>query len=89
MYDILLSKNVLLKKIYHLSPVLTIYQMFLKLTQLKTVWTVLKRKIYENNWEAKSIHHMVKRIKRQIKEFDRETLQGMMKSVRKKLRVMA
>ena len=30
---------------------------------LETVWTVLERKIYENNWEAKNIDHLVKRIK--------------------------
>ena len=28
---------------------------------IKVVWTVLERKIYEDNWEAKNIDHSVKR----------------------------
>ena len=34
---------------------------------IETVWTVLERKIYENNWEAKNIYHLVKRIKQKSK----------------------
>ena len=48
---------------------------------IETVWTVLERKIYENNWEAKSIGHLVKRIKQKAKELDREMLQGMIEDV--------
>ena len=55
---------------------------------IETVWTVLDRKIYENNWEAKNIDHLVKISKRNAKEFDQEILQGMIEGVRKKLRVM-
>ena len=68
--------------------------MFLALTILpqarliEIVWTVLERKIYENNWEAKNIDHLVKRIKQKAKELDQEMLQGMIEDVRKKLRAM-
>ena len=44
---------------------------------IETLWTVLERKIYENNCEAKNIDHLVKRIKRKSKELDQEMLQGM------------
>ena len=52
---------------------------------IETVWTVLERKIYENNWEAKNIDHLVKRIKQKAKELDQEMLQGIREDVRKKL----
>ena len=55
---------------------------------IETVWTVLERKIYENNWEAKTIDHLVKRIKQKAKELDQEMLQGMIEDVGKKLRAM-
>ena len=55
---------------------------------IETVWTVLERKIYENNWEAKNIDHLVKRIKQKAKELDQEMLQGMIEGVSKKLRAM-
>ena len=41
---------------------------------VETVWTVLERKIYENNWEAKNIDHLVKRIKQKAKELHQEML---------------
>ena len=66
---------------------LTIAQMFLKLIQLR-LWTVVERKIYENNWEAKNIDHLVKRIKQKAKELDQEILQGMIEGVSMKLRAM-
>ena len=55
---------------------------------IETVWTVLERKIYENNWEAKNIDHLVNRIKQKAKELDQEMLQGMIEDVGKKLRAM-
>ena len=54
----------------------------------ETVWTVLERKIYENNWEAKNINHLVKRIKQKAKELDQEMLQGIIDDLRNKLRAM-
>ena len=55
----------------------------------ETVWTVLERKMYENNWKAKNIDHLVKRIKRKAKELDQEMLQGMIEDVGKKLRAVS
>lgn len=55
---------------------------------IELIWTVLERKIYENNWEAQDIDHLVQRIKRKAKELDQQMLQGMIEGVRKKLRVL-
>ena len=52
------------------------------------MWTVIERKIYENNWEAKDIDHSVKRIKQKAKELEQEMLQSMIEDVQKKLRAM-
>ena len=55
---------------------------------IETVWTVVERKIYENNWEAKNIDHLVQRIRQKAKEFEQEMVQSMMEGVRKKPRAM-
>ena len=55
---------------------------------METVWTVVERKIYENNWEAQNINHLVKRIQQKTKELDQEMLQGMIEDVGKQLRAM-
>ena len=56
--------------------------------QARPIETVLERKIYENNWEAKNIDHLIKRMKQKAKELDQEMLQGMIEDVGKKLRAM-
>ena len=53
---------------------------------IEVIWAILERKIYENNWEANDIDHLVRRIKQKIKEFDQQMLQDMMEGVRRKLR---
>ena len=55
---------------------------------IEVVSTVLERKINENNWEAKNIDHLLKRIKQKAKEVDQEMLQGMIEAVKKKPRTM-
>ena len=60
----------------------------LQVRPIENVWAVLERKIYENNWKAKNINHLVKRIKQKAKELDQEMFQGMIEDVRKKLRAM-
>ena len=62
--------------------------MFLKLVQLRLYGLYLERKIYENNWKAKNIDHLVKRIKQKTKELEQEMLQGIREDVGKKLRAM-
>ena len=55
---------------------------------IEVIWTILERKIDENNWETNNIDRLVRRIKQKIKEFDEQMLQDMMEGVRRKLRVM-
>ena len=55
---------------------------------IETVWTLLERKIYENNWEAKNLDVLARRIKQKSKELDVKMLQNMIKGVRRKLRAM-
>ena len=57
-------------------------------SQARPIETVLERKIYEDNWEAKNIDHLIKRIKQRAKELDQEILQGMIEDVGKKLQAM-
>lgn len=55
---------------------------------IERVWTVLERKIYSNNWEAKNEDHLVRRIKQMAKKLDQQMLQDMMEGVKRKLRSM-
>ena len=55
---------------------------------IEVIWTILEQKIYENNWEANDIDHLITRIKQKIKEFDQQMLQDMMEGVRRKLRAI-
>lgn len=55
---------------------------------IETVWTLLERRVYENNWEAKNLDVLCRRIKEKVKELDRKMLQDMIEGVRKKLRKM-
>ena len=55
---------------------------------IEVIWTILERKIYENNWEANNIDRLARRIKQKIKELDQQMLQDMMEGVRRKLRAI-
>ena len=55
---------------------------------IETIWTLLERKVYENNWEAKNLDLLARRIKKKSKELDRKMLQTMVKGVKSKLRAM-
>lgn len=55
---------------------------------IELLWSILERKIYENNWEARDIDHLAQRIRKKVKELDRQMLQNMVESVRKKLRAL-
>ena len=55
---------------------------------IKTVWTLLERKVYENNWEAKNLDMLARRIKQKPKELDLKMLQGMVDGARRKFRAM-
>ena len=55
---------------------------------IETLWTVLERRVYENNWEAKNLDLLARRIRQKSKEFDQQMLQTMIEGVRRKLRLM-
>ena len=55
---------------------------------IETVWTLLERNVYENNWEAKDLDVLARRVKQKSKEPDLKLLQGMVDDVRRKLRAM-
>ncbi|CAF4685028.1 unnamed protein product, partial [Rotaria socialis] len=44
---------------------------------IETVWTLLERKVYENNWEAKDLDVLAQIIKKKSKELDQKMLQDM------------
>ncbi|CAF2038450.1 unnamed protein product [Rotaria magnacalcarata] len=55
---------------------------------IEIVWALIERKVYENNWEAKNLDALARRIKQKAKELDRKMLQAMVEGVRKKHRTM-
>ena len=56
--------------------------------QIETVWAMLSEKVYENNWEARTLDLLARRVKQKVKELDETVLQDMVKGVRKNLRHM-
>ena len=55
---------------------------------IETLWTLLERRVYENNWEAKNLDVLARRIRQKSKEFDLQMLQTMVEGFRRKLRLM-
>ena len=55
---------------------------------IETVWALLAQKVYENNWEAKTLDVLASRIKQKVRELDKTTLQAMFRDVLKNLRHM-
>lgn len=55
---------------------------------IESIWTLLKRKLYENNWQANDLDALVRRINQKAKELDQKILQAMIEGVRKKLWAM-
>ena len=41
---------------------------------LEDIWSVLKAKVYENTWEAKTLQQLEVRIKKCLKEVDQVTI---------------
>ena len=48
-------------------------------------WSILKVKVYENNWEAKTLHELEVRIKKCLKEGDQVTIFKTFGCVKKRL----
>ncbi len=57
-----------------------------QLRPIEDFWYVLKCKVYDNNWEAKSAKHLQNRIALKLKEFDLEFVQSLLKKVMTNIR---
>ncbi|CAF3473255.1 unnamed protein product [Rotaria socialis] len=55
---------------------------------IEYIWAQLERKIYENNWEAKNVNTLIRRIRQKVKELDRIALQTMIRGTPMKRRAM-
>ena len=52
---------------------------------IEDIWSILKAKVYENNWEAKSLHQLEVRIKKCLKQVDQVTILKTIGCVKKRL----
>lgn len=55
---------------------------------IETFWSLLSRKVYDNGWEATDEEHLRRRIYQKIREIDINSVQSLMRQVRRKLRVI-
>ena len=52
-----------MRRIFRMFLVLIILRKVPQARLIEVIWTILERKIYENNWEANNIDHLTRRIK--------------------------
>lgn len=52
---------------------------------IEDFWSILKGKVYENNWQAKDLQHLRFRISKCLKEVDIELVKRVFISIRKRL----
>ena len=52
---------------------------------IEDFWSILKAKVYENNWQAKTLHELEVRIKKCLKEVDQVTILKTIGCVKKRL----
>ena len=52
---------------------------------IEDFWSILKAKVYENNWETKTLHELEVRIKKCLKEVDLVTRLKTIGCVKKRL----
>ena len=52
---------------------------------IEDFWSILKAKVYENNWEAQTLHQLEVRIKKSLKEVDQVTILKTAGCVKKRL----
>ncbi|CAF1067840.1 unnamed protein product [Rotaria magnacalcarata] len=55
---------------------------------IETVWSILEQKVYAQNWVAKDLDSLARRIKIKAKELEKKMLQDMVNNIRKQLRSM-
>ncbi|CAF1655177.1 unnamed protein product [Rotaria magnacalcarata] len=56
---------------------------------IETLWSILKNMVYDEDWEAKTINQLRRRITRKLKEIDIKIAQQMFLGIRKQLRKIA
>ena len=49
---------------------------------IEDLWSILKGKVYENGWEAKSLHQLKLRIKKCLRELNPATIQALLGGVK-------
>ena len=52
---------------------------------IEDFWSILNAKVYENNWEAKTLHQLEVKIKKCLKEMDQVTILKTFRCVKKRL----
>jgi hypothetical protein len=52
---------------------------------IEDIWGILKQMVYAQNYEAKNLNQLARRIREKIKELDKKMLREMMLGVRSKL----
>lgn len=52
---------------------------------IETIWTLLERKVYENNWKAQNLDQLARRIALKVREIGQTLVTNMILGVRKKL----
>jgi adenylate cyclase len=60
-----------------------------KCRPIEDYWGILKRKVYENDWSAKEIPQLIKRIKWAMTQVDSETCTRTYASVHRRLNTVA
>ena len=60
-----------------------------KIRPIEDYWGILKQKVYENDWTAKSIPDLIKRIKFAMTQVDIETCKRTCASVHNRLDIVA
>lgn len=55
---------------------------------IEDFWAILSRKVYGGGWEAENEQQLRRRICRKIREIDIETVQGLMRDVPRRLRIV-
>ena len=58
----------------------------LQIRPIKQFWSMLKAKVYENNWNAKNRDQLIRKIRKCAKEFDMEPIIKMFDHLKVKIR---
>ena len=56
---------------------------------IEIFWAILKRKVYSDDWTAESIEHLIKKIKKELKNMPSNVCQNLMSGLKTKVRKAA